>query len=210
LTASKPATHIFKWQVHILCQNFQNKVKKVHLLLALTLFISIVAEFRPLIVTAISDIVNILNNSTKFSYPWKTIPDALLKLSEQGKRFTSLDPAFLINIIAEFQPLIKSAIPNIVSCLKASDINVQIAGVNALAKLSEQGERVHLSNLALLISILAEFQPLIRTAIPEIVNVFKNNTEYAWEIVPDALLKFSKQGKRSQFISFSFPHQHHS
>jgi hypothetical protein len=48
-----------------------------------------------------------------------------------------------MTIIAEFQPLMASAIPEIVQLLKHTGWEVRQAGVDALSQLSEQGKTVN-------------------------------------------------------------------
>ena len=44
----------------------------------------------------------------------------------------------------EFQPLIEIHIPKIIDLLEDSDEDIQMAGINALSKLSKHGKHVNL------------------------------------------------------------------
>ena len=77
-----------------------------------------------------------------------------------------------MTIIAEFRPLIASAIPEIADLLKHSEGFVRQAGVDVLSQLSEHGKKVNLSCLAFLMYTIAEFHPLIDTVISEILDSF--------------------------------------
>ena len=73
------------------------------------------------------------------------------------------------------RPLIGTAIPEIITLLKDSDSDVQIAAANTLSKLSDHSKRLYLSGLSLLIYFIAGFQPLIMTAIPDIITLLKDS-----------------------------------
>jgi hypothetical protein len=86
-------------------------------------------------------------------------------LSKHGKTASLSGLALLMEIIAEFRPLISTVIPEIVELLTdgadaASE--VRIACADALLKLLEQGE-----------TAIAECRLLIEPAIPKIVNLQK-------------------------------------
>jgi HEAT repeat protein len=163
------------------------------------LLMMIIAEFQPLIASAIPEIVKLLKHTG-----WevrKADVDALSRLSEQGKTVNHLsDVALLMTIIAEFRPLIATAIPEFVNLLKDSDVAVRWGGKNTLSQLSEQGKTVKLSDVALLMTTIAEFRPLIASTIPEIVKLLKHT---GWEVRQagvNALSQLSKQGKIAQLL----------
>ena len=108
------------------------------------MLISIVAEFQDSIMCAIPDIVSFLSNS---SWPVREAgADALSKLSDHGRSVNSLASSLvlLIYILVEFQPLIGTHIPTIINLLGDSDEDIQMAGINALSKLSKHGKNVNL------------------------------------------------------------------
>src|SRR5271168_12079 len=92
--------------------------------------------------------------------------NTLSKLSYHSKRLYLSGLSLLIYFVAGFQPLIMTAIPEIITLLKDSDSDVQIVAANTLSKLSYHSKRLYLSGLSLLIYFIAGFQPLIMTAIP--------------------------------------------
>ena len=113
--------------------------KKVKLS-CLTLFISLLAEFHPLIEPAIPGIISLLKD--KHESIRKAGIDALSKISEHGKR-VSLSPwhlVWLIDIVAKFGLSIEPAIPVIIALLKDSDKGVRKAGADAVSKLLSQGK----------------------------------------------------------------------
>jgi hypothetical protein len=68
--------------------------------------------------------------------------------------------------------------------------------MDTLAKISENSKRVYFSGSALLISsIVAEFRPLIETAIPDIVHLLKASHKFVQETATGLLLKLLKQSK---------------
>jgi HEAT repeat protein len=136
------------------------------------LLMTAIAEFRPLIGPAIPEIIKLLKHTG-----WEVCRagvDALLQLSEHGKMDNVLDVAFLMTLIAEFRPLIGPAIPEIIKLLKHTGWEVCRAGVDALLQLSEHGKMDNVSELAFLMTIMAEFRPLIGPAIPEIVKLLRH------------------------------------
>src|SRR5271156_1790986 len=88
-----------------------------------------------------------------------------------------------------------TAIPEIITLLKDSYCGVQIAAANTLSKLSDHSKRLYLSGLSLLIYFIAGFQPLIMTAIPEIITLLKDshNVRIA---AANTLSKLSDHSKR--------------
>ena len=172
---------------------------KIVTLLGLALLISIItiAELQPSIENAIPGIITLLNNSDKDVCVAGT--DTLSKLSKQGKRLNLSGLALLINIIAEFQPLIGKAIPEVIALLNNSDEDIQKAGTDALSTLSGHGEKQFMVLwsllLALLISIIAEYRPLIGTAIPEFITLLKDSDVYVRMAATDALSKLSNYSK---------------
>jgi hypothetical protein len=160
---------------------------------------TIIAEFRPLIGPVIPEIVKLLENTN-----WTVClagVDALSQLSEHGKMDNVSDVAFLMTIIAEFRPLITTAIVNL---LKDSDKAVRQAGVDALSQLSGQGRTVKLSNIALLMTIIAKFRPSIAPAIPEIANLLKHSDRFVRQAGVDAVSQLSKHGKTVNLSRLAF------
>jgi hypothetical protein len=100
----------------------------------------------------------------------------------------------LTSIVAEFRPLIGTVIPSIINILDDSSCPGREAGADALSKLSKHSKQVDLSVLALLISILAEFRPLIGKAIPQIINLLKDGDVQM--AVTNTLLKLAEYSKR--------------
>ena len=66
--------------------------------------------------------------------------DALSKLSEQGKVSKFSDPDNAHELVAEIRVSIRRAIPEIISLLSDTYLDVRIAGADALSKLSEKGK----------------------------------------------------------------------
>ena len=98
-------------------------------------------------------------------------------------------------VLVKFQPSIDIAISEIVNLLGNSRPDICQASADALAKYSEQGKIVYLSGLALLMGIIAEFQPSIVTAIPKIVALLQDSDTDVHMACITALSKFSEQGK---------------
>jgi hypothetical protein len=117
----------------------------------------------------------------------------------------------LIGVVAKFQPLIMTAIPEIANLLIDSRWAVQETGAATLLKLSEQSKSAfQLSGPTLLISIIAEFRPLIANFLPQIIALLKDAHRSVRKAGADTLLKLSEQGERlnlSQFTcsSFTYP-----
>jgi HEAT repeat protein len=152
--------------------------------------------------TAIQEVVNFLKDSNpiiRFA-----TAKSLSELSDRGETADLLLPAFLTKMIAEFQPLILTAIPELLTLLNDSDINVCKACVTALSKLSEQGKPGNLSNLALLIRIIAEFRTLIGPAILDMVKSVNDDDSNVRLVHINALSKLSQQGKRGKWSSLAF------
>ena len=85
--------------------------------------------------------------------------------------------------------MINAAISNIVNGSKKDH---QTAQADTPPKLSEEGKKVNLLHLALLISIVADFH---LTSIPDIVKLLKVKDQEVQEMAADALSKFSEYGK---------------
>jgi hypothetical protein len=96
--------------------------------------------------------------------------ETLSELSDRGKPVDFLVLALFMKTIAEFRPSIVTAIPEIVTLLKDSDIDVCKACVIALLKFSEQGKTDFASNLDLLMRIIAEFRAFIGPAVLDMVK----------------------------------------
>ena len=125
----------------------------------------------------------------------KAATAALFKLSEYSKRINLSDLALFTSLIAQFQPSISTGLPDIIRLLNDRDDNIRKAGLNTLSKLSDRGKIVTLSDLALLISILADFRPLIGTAIRDIVILLKDRHRHVRRAGADAVSKLSEHGK---------------
>jgi HEAT repeat protein len=146
----------------------------------------------------IPEIVKLLKNTN-----WEVClagVDALSQLSEHGKMDNVSDVASLMTIIAEFRPLIASAIPEIVTLIKHTRWEVRETAANTLLQLSEQGKTVKLPNGTLLMTIIAEFRPLIGSAIPEIVELLEHNRSEVRQTAANNLLQLSKQGKTAKLF----------
>ena len=95
-------------------------------------------EFRPLIASAIPDIINLLEDSD-----WRiriACAYAVSILSKEGKTVNTSGLILLITVIVEFRHLIGLVISRIVNLLQDSDRTARQAGGNTLSKLSRQGE----------------------------------------------------------------------
>src|SRR5271155_5425887 len=161
---------------------------------ALSLLIYFIAGFQPLIMTAIPEIITLLNDSD--SNVRIAAANTLSKLSDHCKRLYLSGLSLLIYFVAGFQPLIMTAIPEIITLLKDSDSDVQIAAANTLSKLSDHSKRLYLSGLSLLIYFVAGFQPLIMTAIPEIITLLKDSDSDVQIAAANTLSKLSDHSKR--------------
>jgi HEAT repeat protein len=139
--------------------------------------------------------VDLLKDNDMF-VSWTSV-EALAKLSEQGNISVQSGVVSLTSIAAEFRESIRPSIPQIVDLLKHSDNFVPSAGVEALAKFSEQGNISVQSDVASLTSIAAEFQESIRASIPQIVKFFKHNDNSVRSVGAKALAKLSEQGNIS-------------
>ena len=144
---------------------------------------------------AIPAIITLLRDSD--DHIQKAAADALLKLSEYCKRVNLSDITPLISIIAEFQPSIKTGFPNIIRLLSDRDDNIRMAGSDTLSKLTARGKTVTLLGLALLISILAGFRPLIEPdTVHDIVSFLQDtNSHSVRRAGADAVSKLSEHGK---------------
>lgn len=159
--------------------------------------ILLVAEFRILIMTAIPQIIALLQVTE--SYVCETAANTLAKLSKQGNiKFSNLN---IVDIcfIAEFQELIGAAIPQIITLLRNTDVCVACA--NALAELSEQGKVLKKSGLNVVDVLVAVFQMSIRPAIPQIIAFLGHSEFYVCGAGADALSKLSEQGDISSFLT---------
>ena len=89
-----------------------------------------------------------------------------------------------------------TAIPEIATLLINGHWAVQETGAATLLKLSEQSKSVRLSGPTLLISIIAEFRPLIANFLPQIIALLKDAHRSVRKAGADTLLKLSEQGER--------------
>lgn len=109
----------------------------------------------------------------------------------------------LIGVVAIFQPLVMTAIPDIANLLIDSRWAVQETGADTLLKLSEQSKSVQLSGPTLLISIIAEFRPSIAKFLPQIIALLKDAHRSVRAKGADTLLKLSEQGERLNLSQFT-------
>ena len=127
--------------------------------------------------------------------------DALLKLSEHGNVFNFSDLNIVdVLLVAEFQELIRSTIPQVITCLGESE-----SAAITLAILSKQGkEGIKSSDLNIANVIVAAFRESIRPAIPKIIALLSNGKLNVYRVV-DALSKLlvilSGQGKVSNLLT---------
>ena len=105
--------------------------------------------------------------------------------------------ALLMEILAEYRPLIDVAIPMILDFkLNIDDRTSHLAVAKSLSILLKHGRVARSSFKACLIQVdMAEFQPLITPNIPENVNLFKDSNWEACCTGADALLQHLDQGK---------------
>ena len=97
-------------------------------------------------------------------------------------------------VLAKSWPSIDIAISEIINLLKNSRPYIRQVGADTLSKYSEQSKIVNLSCLALLMRIIAQFQPFIVTAIPKIVALLQDSDTNVSMACITALSKFSEQG----------------
>jgi hypothetical protein len=144
----------------MLYRNSRNKVRvKTVNSSGLALLMGLIAELQCSVNAAILEVVNFLMDSDA-KVRLATV-EALSKLSDRDRAVDLLVLALFMKMIAEFRPSIVTAIPELVTLLKDRNIDVCKACVTALSKFSEQGKTGMLSNLALLMRIIAEFRALI-------------------------------------------------
>jgi HEAT repeat protein len=122
--------------------------------------------------------------------------EGLSELADRSKTVNLSLLALLIKIIAEFQPSIITAIPELVTLLKDSNIDVCQACATALSKFSEHGKTGNLSGQALLMRIIAELRSRIVPAILDMVKSINDGDSNVRFAYLDALSKLSQQGKR--------------
>ena len=96
---------------------------------------------------------------------------------------------------AKFRTSPDATVPEIIKLLKDSDGSIRQAAMQKLSQLSEQGKTVKLPNVTFLMTIIAEFRPLIGPAIPEIVKLLKHNGAEVRQTAAHTLSRLSKQGK---------------
>jgi hypothetical protein len=97
--------------------------------------------------------------------------------------------------------LIKAAIPQIITLLGSFNLDVCMAGTNALVKLSEQCE-VKLSDLNIVdVLFIAEYRELIKAAIPQIITLLGSFDSDVCIANTNALVKLSEQCKVSKFLT---------
>ena len=86
-------------------------------------------------------------------------------------------------------------IPQIIAFLGDSELDIRMAGADALAKLSEQRKisKIFVPNVADV--LVAEFRESISPAIPEIIPLLSHSDLNVRRVAADALSKLSEQGK---------------
>jgi hypothetical protein len=99
--------------------------------------------------------------------------------------------ASLTGIAAGFRGFLATSIPQIIDLLQDDGLFVRNA-VYALSDLSKHGMSLIWSGMVPLTSIAAEFQRLIATSIPQIINLLKD--DFACVSAGIALSEFSKYG----------------
>ena len=104
-------------------------------------------------------------------------------------------------LVAEFRETIKLAIPQIIALLSDRELDVCRAGVDALLIFSEQGKVSKISSLNVVDVLVAEFRESIKPAIPRIIVLLSDKELDVRKAAVDALLKFSEQGKVSNFLA---------
>jgi HEAT repeat protein len=101
--------------------------------------ISIAAELRESIAVFIPQIVELLNDNSSNAIRGAAAK-TLAKLSDHGNSSTQSAVALLQHTAVEFRQSIRASIPRIIDLLKNStDSNACRAGLDALGKISEQG-----------------------------------------------------------------------
>lgn len=101
---------------------------------------------------------------------------------------------------AEFRELVIHAIPHVVLLLRHKELNFRTAGVDALSKLSEQGNKyIMFSDLIIVDILFIAFRESIRTAIPQIIILLTPWASDVCEAGANALAKLSGQGKLLKF-----------
>ena len=100
-----------------------------------------------------------------------------------------------MKIIVEYRPLIRSDIAEIINSLSNSDSTICWRAITTLSNLSQQGKFLKSLVLALLIINVAKFRPLIRPALPVIVNLLKDGDQSVYVACLNSLETFSAQGK---------------
>ena len=101
-----------------------------------------------------------------------------------------------------FRELIRPAVPQIIDLLSHRELNVRMAGADALSKLSEQGNISQFSELNNVdVLFVVEFQVSISVAIPQIITFLKFQSHTGiCEAGANALVTLSEQGKVSKFL----------
>jgi HEAT repeat protein len=179
----------------MLYRNSRNKVRvKTVNSSGLALLMELIAELQCSVNAAILEVVNFLKDRDP-KVRLATV-EGLSELSDRGRTVDLLVLALFIKIIAEFRPSIVTAMPNLLTLLKDSDIGVCKACVTALSKFSEQGKPGNLSNLALLMRIIAEFRALIGPAVLDMVKSVNDGDSKICVGYVYALSELSQQGKR--------------
>jgi HEAT repeat protein len=84
-----------------------------------------------------------------------------------------------------------------VNLLKHSNWNIRKAGIDALSKLSEQGEILNSLSLALLMKFIAELRCLIASAMLKLVDFLKDGDTKVRLATALALQELSERGKEA-------------
>ena len=159
----------------------------------LALLIKIIAKFQPSIVSAFSELIALVKDSD--NDVCKACATTLLKFSEHGRTGNLSGQALLMRIIAELRPRIVPAVLDMVESINEDDSNVRLAYVDALSKLSQQGKKVDLSSLALLMKVIAEFRPSIATILPTMIKLLEDCESSVRAACMEALSTLSGHGK---------------
>lgn len=120
--------------------------------------------------------------------------ETLAKLSEQGNISIKSGVVLLKIIAVEFRQSIRESIPQIMDFLQDKAYDVRIAGAEAVAKLSEQGNKSIQSGVLSLKMMAAEFRESIEASIPQIVDLLEDSNKYVRRKGVATLAKLAEQG----------------
>jgi hypothetical protein len=111
--------------------------------------------------------------------------------------------ALLIKIIAEFRPLMGTALAEIIELAKDGNWRVSWAAAEALLTLSDHSKMANITVLVLvlLMTIIVEFQPLIATAISGFAKLLTDGSP-KWECY-SATVTLSTLSERGKIANLS-------